>query len=463
MRPSSRSASPPRPCRSPSSRISPIPAWRRRSRRSQGVGLVSVSGGQRPAVRVQWPTCARSPPTGSTSMTCAPPSATPTSTRPRARSMARRAPGRINANDQIQSPDAYKSIIVAYKNGNPVRLSDVAEVIAGAENTYLAGWVNNTPGIILNVQRQPGANVIQVVDRIKQLLPALHGHAARGRRCRGPHRPHQHHPRLGARCRVRAGARRGAGGAGDFPVPAQHRRPRSSRACSVPLSLVGTLGVMYLLGFSLNNLSLMALTIATGFVVDDAIVMIENISRYIEEGDDAARGGAQGCGRDRLHHRVAHRLADRGADPAALHGRCGRAAVPRIRHHARGHHRHLGRRLAHPRADDVRASCCGTRRRSEETRHRALVEREVSGAHRPLRRRRSVGARSPAADPAGGARHAGSSPSLLYVFIPKGFFPVQDTGLIQAITEAPQSVSYARHGRSARSAWRRRSSRTRTS
>ena len=110
---------------------------------------------------------------------------------------------------------------------------------------------------------------------------------------------------------------------------------------SVPLSLVGTLAAMYLLGFSLNNLSLMALTIATGFVVDDAIVMIENISRYIEEGDAAAGGGAEGRGRDRLHHRVADRVADRGADPALVHGRCGRTAVPRVRHHARRHHRDL--------------------------------------------------------------------------------------------------------------------------
>ena len=113
---------------------------------------------------------------------------------------------------------------------------------------------------------------------------------------------------------------------------------------SVPLSLVGTLAVMYLLGFSLDNLSLMALTISTGFVVDDAIVMIENIARYVEAGERAAAGGAERRRADRLHHHLADRVADRRADPAAVHGRRGRAAVPRVRHHAGGDHRDFGRR-----------------------------------------------------------------------------------------------------------------------
>jgi multidrug efflux pump len=144
---------------------------------------------------------------------------------------------------------------------------------------------------------------------------------------------------------------------------------------SVPLSLVGTFAVMYLCGFSLNNLSLMALTIATGFVVDDAIVMIENISRYIE-GREAAAGGAQGLGRDRLHHRVADGLADRGADPAAVHGRRGRPAVPRIRHHAGGHHPDLGGGVADPGADAVRQAAALAREPSARaSAHRAPAER----------------------------------------------------------------------------------------
>ena len=123
---------------------------------------------------------------------------------------------------------------------------------------------------------------------------------------------------------------------------------------AVPLSIVGTFGVMYLLGYSLNNLTLMALTISTGFVVDDAIVMIENISRYIEEGEVAAAGRAQRLRADRLHHRVADRLAHRRADSAAVHGRRRRPPLPRIRHHARRHHPGLGGRLADADADDVR-------------------------------------------------------------------------------------------------------------
>ena len=111
---------------------------------------------------------------------------------------------------------------------------------------------------------------------------------------------------------------------------------------AVPLSLVGTFGVMYLLGFSLNNLSLMALTISTGFVVDDAIVMIENISRYVEEGETPMRGGAQGCKADRVHHPLSHCFAHRGAYPAPFHGRRGRTSLPGVRHDPRRHHPHFG-------------------------------------------------------------------------------------------------------------------------
>ena len=125
---------------------------------------------------------------------------------------------------------------------------------------------------------------------------------------------------------------------------------------SVPLSLVGTFGAMYLLGFSLDNLSLMALTIATGFVVDDAIVMIENIARYVEDGMEPLEAALTRLAADRLHHHFADHLADRGADTAAVHGRRGRPPVPRIRHHADGHDRHFGRRVADAGADDVRAS-----------------------------------------------------------------------------------------------------------
>ena len=175
----------------------------------EGVGLVSVSGGQRPAVRV----VANVRALAAYGLNIDDLRTTIANANVNSPKGTLDGPARswtLNANDQIQDPNDYKNIIIAYKNGNPVRLSDVADVIAGAENTYLAGWVNNSPGIILNIQRQPGANVIQVVDRIKALLPSSRPVAARRGRGDGPHRPHQHHPRLGARCRVRAGARRRA-------------------------------------------------------------------------------------------------------------------------------------------------------------------------------------------------------------------------------------------------------------
>jgi multidrug efflux pump len=202
----------------------------------------------------------------------------------------------INANDQLVSVDDYKNLIISYKNGAPVRVSDVAQVVDSAENLRLAAWANDTPAIIVNVQRQPGANVIQTVDAIKAQLPALQA-------------------ALPAGLDVRILSDRTAG----IRASVEHVefelvlavvlvvlvifaflhswRATVIASLSVPISLIGTCGAMYLLGYSLNNLSLMSLTIATGFVVDDAIVMIENISRYIEKGDKpmaaAIKGAAQ--------------------------------------------------------------------------------------------------------------------------------------------------------------------------
>ena len=185
--------------------------------------------------------------------------------------------------------------------------------------------MNTTPAVILNVQRQPGANVIAVVDSIKALLPQLQAALPavdRRRRC-SPTAPTPSAPRsrdvefeltLAVVLVVLV-----------IFLFLRNIPATIIPSLSVPLSLVGTFAAMYLLGFSLNNLSLMALTIASGFVVDDAIVMIENISRYIEKGETPLRGGAEGLRADRLHHHLADRLADRGADPAAVHGRRGRA------------------------------------------------------------------------------------------------------------------------------------------
>src|SRR5258706_11296666 len=199
----------------------------------------------------------------------------------------------INANAQLKSADDNRSIVVAYRNGTPVRLSDVAEIIDSAENTRLGAWINTEPAIILNIQRQPGANVIEVVDTIKGLLPALQG-------------------ALPAAVEVivltdRTATIRASVHDVEFELVLavvlvvlvvflflRNIPATLIPSPSLPLSIVGTFAVMYLAGFSLNNLSLMALTIATGFVVDDAIVMIENISRYVEQGERPLQAALKG-------------------------------------------------------------------------------------------------------------------------------------------------------------------------
>ena len=258
-----------------------------------GVGLVSISGGQRPGGADPAPTSASSPPTGSTSTICAPRSATPTSTRRRAISTARCAPTPSTPTTRSAMPSDYKSLIVAYKNGSPVRLSDVGDVVDGAQNDKLGAWMNETPAIILNIQRQPGANVIAVVEGIKALLPQLQASLPaaidlniltdRTVTIRASVQDVEFELALAVVLVVLV-----------IFVFLRNARATLIPSLSVPLSLVGTLGAMYLFGFSLNNLSLMALTIATGFVVDDAIVVIENISRYIEEGEPPLQAALKG-------------------------------------------------------------------------------------------------------------------------------------------------------------------------
>ena len=350
----------------------------------------------------------------------------------------------INANDQIQSPDQYRGIIVAYKNGNPIRLSDVAEVVNGPQNVYLAGWVNNTPGIILNIQRQPGANVIEVVDHIKALLPQLSA-------------------ALPAAVEVsvltdRTNTIRASVRDVEFElilavilvVLVMFLFLRSIPATfipslSVPVSLVGTLAVMYLASFSLNNLSLMALTIATGFVVDDAIVMIENISRYIEQGMQPLEAALKGSGEigftivsltvsliavlipllfmgdvvGRLFHEFAITLAVTIVISAVV----SLTLVPML----------CAKLLRHRDPSEERGIA-----RWANQKFQALIDLYAAGLkwvleHQPLTLAVAVGTLLLTV--------------LLYVFVPKGFFPVQDTSLIQAITEAPQTVSYADMGR----------------
>ena len=259
-----------------------------------GVGLVSISGGQRPAVRVQ----ANPRALAAYGLNIDDLRSTIANANVNTPKGSFDGPSRaytINANDQLQSADEYLDLVIAYKNGSPVHLRDVATVVDSAENNKLAAWQNTTPAVILNIQRQPGANVIDVVDRIKALLPDLQSSLPAAIDVA---------VMTDRTVTIRASVRDvefELGLAVVLVVLVMYVFLRSMRATiipslSVPLSLVGTLGAMYLLGFSIDNLSLMALTIATGFVVDDAIVMVENISRYIEEGMRPLEAALKGAG-----------------------------------------------------------------------------------------------------------------------------------------------------------------------
>ena len=260
-----------------------------------GVGLVSISGGQRPAVRVQAdPTALASYGLGLEDLRAVLGQANVDQAKGNLEGP--RQAFTIGANDQLLSSDEYKNIVVTYKNGAPVRMSDVANVIDGVENVKLAAWMNEQPAVIVNIQRQPGANIIAVVDRIKRLLPQLKASLPSSIEI--------------TTLTDRTTTIRASVEDVQFTliltialvVMVMFLFLRSLTATiipsvAVPISIVGTFGVMYLLGYSLDNLSLMALTISTGFVVDDAIVMIENIARYIEAGDTpleaALKGSAQ--------------------------------------------------------------------------------------------------------------------------------------------------------------------------
>ncbi|HXM27276.1 MAG TPA: multidrug efflux RND transporter permease subunit [Chthoniobacterales bacterium] len=262
-----------------------------------GVGLVTIEGNQKPAVRIQFnPPALASLGMGPEDLRNAITQANVDA--PKGSFNGSKQAYMIGSNDQLISAEQYRPLIIAYKNGAPVHLSDVADVIDGVEDDQLAAWVGSTPTVLLDVQRQPGANIIQTVDRIKRLLPKLTASIP----------PTVHVSILTDRTEtIRASVR-------DVQLTLILtvalvilviflflRRVWATVIPSValPLSLIGTFGIMYLVGFSLNNLSLMALTISTGFVVDDAIVMIENIFRYIEAGDEplpAALKGARQIG-----------------------------------------------------------------------------------------------------------------------------------------------------------------------
>jgi multidrug efflux pump len=262
-----------------------------------GVGLVSISGGQKPAVRIQVnPTALSSYGLAMEDVRAAV-----------AQSNVNQAKGTfdgsrqsysIGANDQLLSSDQYRPLVIAYKNGAPVRLSDVATVFDDTENAKQAAWMNEVPAVILNIQRQPGANIIAVVDRVKTLLPQLSASLPsavkvailtdRTTTIRASVRDVEFELMLTIALVVMV-----------IFLFLRTLAATFIPSVAVPVSIVGTFGAMYLLGYSLNNLTLMALTISTGFVVDDAIVMIENITRYIEQGEkplEAALKGAEQIG-----------------------------------------------------------------------------------------------------------------------------------------------------------------------
>ncbi len=408
-----------------------------------GVGLVSIAGGQRPAIRVKANIQALAS-YGLNIDDLRTTISNANSNAPKGSFDGASRSYTINANDQLQTVEDYKAIVVAYKNGAPVHLSDVATLENSAENTKLASWMNTTPAILVNVQRQPGANVIAVVDGIKQILPQI---------------------------------KAGLPGAVDVTVLTDRTTTiRASVAdvefelalavvlvvlviyvflrnlpatfipsLSVPLSIVGTFAAMYLLGYSLNNLSLMALTIASGFVVDDAIVMIENIARYIEQGESPYAAAMKGAGEigftivsltvsliavlipllfmQEVVGRLFREFAVTLAITILISAVVSLTLVPML----------CAKLLRHRNEEKTKGALA---RKSEE-----MFERLIHGYdrllvwvldHQKLTLLVAVGTLVLTV--------------LLYIVIPKGFFPVQDTGLVQGITEAGPTVSFATMG-----------------
>ncbi|HXD99667.1 MAG TPA: multidrug efflux RND transporter permease subunit [Candidatus Acidoferrum sp.] len=403
-----------------------------------GVGLVSISGGQRPAVRVQANPAALAA-YGLTLEDLRAAVANANVNQAKGSFDGPRQASVIGANDQLLTSRDYRPLIIAYRNGAPVVLGDVAGVIDDAENVRQAAWMNDVPAVILNVQRQPGANVIAVADRIKALLPQLQASLPsavqvsvltdRTTTIRGSVEDVQLELMLSVGLVVLVVFLFLRTAAGTI-IP----------SVAVPLSLVGTFGAMILLGFSLNNLSLMALTIATGFVVDDAIVMIENIARYIEAGERplaAALKGAEQIGFTILSLTVSLVavlipllfMAD-------VVGRLFREFAVT-----------LGATIIISAVVSLTLTpmmCATLLRHTPPERQGRLYrwsermfERIIEGYGGSLR---WVLRHQPATLLVAAATLVLTI--VLYVVVPKGFFPVQDTGVIQGISEAPQSISF---------------------
>jgi len=403
----------------------------------KGVGVVSISGGQRPAVRVvanpralaayglnldDLRTTINNANQNGPKGTLDGPSVAYT----------------VNTNDQIRNAEDYGSVVVAYKNGAPVRLKDVAELVSGAENAKLGGWMNRVPALILNVQRQPGANVVDVVNRIHDLLPSLQAALPAGVDL--------------AILTDRTTTIRASVADVEFElvlavvlvvlviyVFLRNVPATIIPSLSVPLSLIGTFAVMYLANFSLNNLSLMALTIATGFVVDDAIVMIENISRYIELGETPLEAALKGAGQ------IGFTIISLTVSLIAV-------LIPLL--FMQDVVGRLFREFAVTLAVTILISavvsltlvpmmCAKLLKQRPPGEHAQLESGRWFSAVVEWYGRRLTWVLDHQRLTLYVAMATLALTAILYILIPKGFFPAQDTGLIQGVSEATESISYA--------------------
>ncbi|GLO16580.1 multidrug transporter [Pseudomonas putida] len=405
-----------------------------------GVGMVSIAGGQRQAVRIKVNVDALAA-NGLNLDDVRTLIGASNVNQPKGNFDGPTRVSMLDANDQLRSPEEYANLILAYNNGAPLRLKDVAEIIDGAENERLAAWANENHAVLLNIQRQPGANVIEVVDRIKDLLPSITDNLPAGldvsvltdrtQTIRAAVKDVQHELLIAIVLVVM--------------VTFVFLRRFSATlipSIAVPLSLIGTFGVMYLAGFSVNNLTLMALTIATGFVVDDAIVMLENISRHIEEGETPMQAALKGA------RQIGFTLISLTFSLIAV-------LIPLL--FMADVVGRLFREFAITLAVAILISlvvsltltpmmCARLLKREPKEEEQSRFYR-ASGAwidwlikhygsalqwvlkHQPLTLLVAVASLALTV--------------FLYMVVPKGFFPVQDTGVIQGISEAPQSTSFA--------------------
>ncbi|HEX9426084.1 MAG TPA: multidrug efflux RND transporter permease subunit [Pyrinomonadaceae bacterium] len=403
-----------------------------------GVGLVSISGGQKPAVRIQ---------VNPTALASYGINLEDVRTALQATSV-NQAKGnfdgphqfyQINANDQLLTSKDYRPIVVAYNNGAPVMLSDVASVVDGAENVKQAAWMNNVPAVIVNIQRQPGANIIQVVDSIQTLLPQLQTTLPptiqlsvltdRTITIRASVKDVQFSLMLTVALVVMV-----------IFLFLRNLSATIIPSVAVPLSLVGTLAMMYLFGYSLNNLTLMALTISTGFVVDDAVVMIENIVRYIEEGEKPMQAALKGA-------------AQIGFTIVSLTISLIAVLIPLL--FMGDIVGRLFREFAITLSVTILISAVVSLTLTPMMCSRLLREKSKAKQGRFYRASESVFQR--VIDFYGetlrwvlkfrGVTLLVAAATLiitvwLYFIVPKGFFPVQDTGVIQGISEASQTIAF---------------------